>query len=349
MGRVNNKYGKLLVRAGIFVSPFVLFLLLYIILDPFKVIKSYDNYYDNYYDSKHIYEVILNRDYVNTMTFDKYYQKNQYNSFILGNSRSMFYEMEDWKSHIGKESRCYHFDAFGESLYGICKKVNYIEEKKLKMDNVLLILDYSTLVLINPLDKYLNIISPPLEKYKNFVAFHVAFIKAFCMPKFTKAYLDYRISGEIKPYMIEEQLFSKTEINYDLKTNEITYPEIEKLINEGKYYTEEKIKTFHRNDTIQTYSPVVIKNQQKEMLRAIFESFERNKTHYKIIISPLYNQEKLNSQDLEYLESLFGKQHVFDFSGINEFTKDYSNYYDSDSHYRPLVSREILQLIYKNN
>ena len=70
-----------------------------------------------------------------------------------------------------------------------------------------------------------------------------------------------------------------------------------------------------------------------------------NKTNYRIIISPLYNQIKLNNQDLDYLKQLFGKDNVFDFSGINKFTKDYNNYYES-SHYRPHIAREIMQLIY---
>ena len=40
-----------------------------------------------------------------------------------------------------------------------------------------------------------------------------------------------------------------------------------------------------------------------------------------------------------------GAENVFDFSGVSEFTSDYRNYYD-DSHYRPNVTREVLNVAY---
>jgi hypothetical protein len=62
-------------------------------------------------------------------------------------------------------------------------------------------------------------------------------------------------------------------------------------------------------------------------------------------VSPLYDQLKLNPQDKEKLDSIFGKHNVFDFSGINEFTKDSLNYYEA-SHYRPHVAKRLLEIIY---
>ncbi|MCX6296671.1 MAG: hypothetical protein NTX97_11510, partial [Bacteroidetes bacterium] len=68
-------------------------------------------------------------------------------------------------------------------------------------------------------------------------------------------------------------------------------------------------------------------------------------TQYKIVISPLYNQEKLDPGDLNYLVNLFGGENVFDFSGINFITNDFHNYYET-SHYRPFVCDYILNIIY---
>ena len=42
----------------------------------------------------------------------------------------------------------------------------------------------------------------------------------------------------------------------------------------------------------------------------------------------------------------FGKENVYDFSGINEFTEDYHNYYEA-GHYRPLLGNKLLERIYK--
>lgn len=59
----------------------------------------------------------------------------------------------------------------------------------------------------------------------------------------------------------------------------------------------------------------------------------------------MYDQLKINEEDLEYLKTLFGDVNVFDFSGINKFTNDYKNYYEA-SHYRPHVTKEIMEKIY---
>ncbi len=50
--------------------------------------------------------------------------------------------------------------------------------------------------------------------------------------------------------------------------------------------------------------------------------------------------------DREILQGIFGKENVYDFSGINEFTEDYHNYYEA-GHYRPLLGNKLLERIYK--
>jgi hypothetical protein len=341
-----DKRLRFFIKTGYFSLPFVVFFLIYIILDPFKVVRSYDNYYDNYDGSKLVYGATVDRDYVNTALFDRYYQEHKYNSYIFGSSRSTHYEIADWKCFLDENSSCFHYDAMGESLYGIYKKIKYIDEKKRKIDNVLLILDYATLSQAKSSElRYFLLISPRLEKYKNIIPFHTTHISAFSSPSFFVAYLDYRISGKIKPYM--KGKIGDNELLYDLKTNEMIAPLGEEFIKKGAYYTEEKMKIFYQRDSIQHYWPVVIQEPQKKMLSEIYEVFCKNRTNFKVIISPIYDQKKLNKQDSEYLKLLFGAQNVFNFSGINEFTNNYINYYD-DSHYRPHVAKEIMRLIYQN-
>ena len=83
------------------------------------------------------------------------------------------------------------------------------------------------------------------------------------------------------------------------------------------------------------------------MLQEIFDIFTKHKTNYKVIINPLYDQVKFNNQDLNYLIQLFGKDKVFDFSGVNKFTNDYKNYYETE-HYRPTVANEVMKEIYND-
>ena len=73
--------------------------------------------------------------------------------------------------------------------------------------------------------------------------------------------------------------------------------------------------------------------------------FKRHNTCYRVVVSPLYDQIKMNPEDVKALGEIFGAENVFDFSGVSEFTSDYRNYYD-DSHYRPNVAREVLNIAY---
>jgi hypothetical protein len=337
-----NKVGSWLKRIILFASPIIALLIVYIILDPFKVVKQYSSYYI----SDEIIGVTLNFDYVSTSTFENNYPSCRYNSFIFGNSRSRFYESADWKCYLDKNSIAFHFDASNEALYGILKKLRYINNRQeVHLNNVLLILDYSTLNQVVPLESHLFAISPQLENNRNLIPFHLSFIKAFFTPKFMIAFVDYKISGKVKNYMTKGALLSDIPLHYELKTNEISFLYFEELIENGKYYTPERMRIFYSRDSIQSFYPLVIEEQQKKMLAEINEILVKHKTNFKIIINPLYDQKKINVQDLAYLESLFGANNVFDFSGINKFTNDYSNYYE-ESHYRPHVAREILKEIY---
>ena len=94
------------------------------------------------------------------------------------------------------------------------------------------------------------------------------------------------------------------------------------------------------------YCEPVIKESQRQMLAEIKKIFTKHHTSYRIVISPQYDQIKFNPEDLRYLEDLFGKDFVFDFSGRNILTENYKNYYDK-FHYRPQVSRQIMEIIYE--
>jgi hypothetical protein len=332
---------KFIKSSFLFLSPFFIVITIYIALDPFMVIKKYDTFYNT--DAKGC--VGLNREYVSTTTFDWNYKKEHYNSFIFGNSCSIFYQVADWKKNLKGDANCYHFDASGETLYALTKKVKYIDTKNIKIKNALLVIDDSTLAQDQPRTGHLVAVSPQLENNKNLFSFHYENFKAFIYPSFIYAYLDFKLSGKVKPYMMN--LIEDIPRVYDVNTNEFRLEKLEELIRKGEFYTGARKKIFYQRDTIQKFSSCAIAENQKILLQEIFDVFNRHKTNYKIIINPLYSQIKLNNEDFKYLVQLFGQKNVFDFSGINKFTNDYNNYYET-VHYRPHVAREIMALIYQN-
>jgi hypothetical protein len=323
-----------------FLLPFVFLVVLYFILDPFKVLYKYDFYFNHSVNGV----VFLNTNYVSTANFDNHYDDNQYTSFIFGNSRGWFYKIIDWKKHIGNEP-AYHFTTGGESLYAIHKKVLYLDTKGVDIKNALLVLDHEILVQDEPKDGHLGIMAPQLEDYQNWFQFHLASLKGFFNISFFYAYIDFIISGKVKRYMERNRLLDDRPFSYNYKTNQISFNYYEKLISENRYYTDERMKIFYERENKILYSPVSIEEKQKRMLLEILLVFEKQETDYKIILSPVYSQEQLAKEDVAYLELLFGDQNVFNFMGRNRFTEDYRNYYEKD-HYRPHVAKEILDIVY---
>tara|TARA_R110002072_G_scaffold182067_5_gene338248 strand:- start:8239 stop:9270 length:1032 start_codon:yes stop_codon:yes gene_type:complete len=324
----------------------LLLLVFYIATDPFKVIYTYNSYFEN--ESKG--RVAMNKSFVSTSTFLNNHKqlKLDYDSFIFGNSRSIFYEISEWEKHLPENANPFHFDGSSEAIWTILKKLELIDKEGLEIKNALLVLDPATLLQDEPKTGHLFITPPALVNNKNSIAFHWTFFKTFSSPKFLIAFTDFKLSGTVKPYMTKNKLIQDFSFNYDAITNEIRNDVFEDLIEKNQYYTEERMAVFYERETIQKYHQTTIKAPQEKILNSIYTLLSKHKTDFKIIISPLYDQKKISTEDLKFLEELFGNQNVFDFSGINEFTNDYKNYYEN-SHYRPHVATAILKEIYKKD
>ena len=311
----------------LFSLPFGLLVVWYVLLDPFKVIWHYDEYYEpNDF-------VGINRGYVTTISYINKKDTYHYDSFIFGNSRSIAFHIEEWEHYLPESSVCYHFDESGGSVGGVFYKIRFINKNGC-LKNALLVVDYQLLG-TNERNGHLVNLPPVLDDYRNVIGFHWENFSAFYDMKFLRAFFDYKLSHQYKPYM-------KDLIKNPDKANK------EEMIKRGEYYDEEHIKVFEGKQFPDSVAKVVINEERAEMLKAIKEVFNQQNTNYKIVISPLYNQIKLNPIDLQTLYDVFGKENVFDFSGVNQWSVDYHNYYE-DSHYRPCVANEIMKIMYNKD
>jgi len=333
---------KFIFRFIIFVFPIMVLLILsilfYIINDPFEVVWKYKY---QFVSTKN-YQISLNRDFQSTQLFLMNYKKNKYNSFILGNSRSLFYLTETWNKYIN--GNCFHFDASKESLYGINCKLNLINELNLNIKNVMIIMDVDVLKQVKNTEGHLFIKHPILSK-ESYLSFQYEMFKGF-FPKTMIAYTDLFFNGK-KKYMSKYGIIDNL-WKHDFKSNQLKYYVYDQQIkiNPDLYYADKK-NIFYKRDSIQIFNEPVIGTEQKILLLNICKILTSNKTNFKIIISPLYDQIKFNCKDLNFLKNLFGSENVFDFSGINTLTADYRHYYES-SHYRPVVCDSIMKMVYLN-
>ena len=338
----NNKIILFFSKLYLLSVPIFVLIVFYFITDPFKVVYKYQSYYESGKPST----VILNRDYVCTETFLKNNPVYHYDAFIFGNSRSLFWQVEDWEQYIHTD-RCYHYDASGESLYGIYKKINLLSYRKVPINHAIIILDDETLKNVKNSKGHL-LVKHPLLSGQSWLSFQSEYLKTFFSGKFLPAYIDYKLSHKIKPYMTEDYILDNRPMDYDLKHNEIKFAYFEKIISENRssYYSP-RIKIFYARDLDQKVSNEVINATQKKMLISIGKILQQNHTSFRIVVNPLYDQMKFNPIDLTFLETVFGKDNVFDFSGIIWITNDKYNYYE-ESHYRPHISRYLLSVIYHN-
>ncbi len=328
---------QFIVRGIQFCIPLFCLAVIYMITDVFKVIYHYDPFYtDSYY-------IGVNRAYGSTMTYINQNPQYNYDSFIFGNSRSLFFEIDTWKKYLPEDSRCIHFDESIGAIRGVRDKIAFVDKNGGCLNNVMLVVDHILLSSLELNNGYLYITPPILKDYSNFISFHFQHFGAFMNPKFLAALADYNLFGQYRPYM--QGLISDEHSTYIAEYNEFQMTKTEEEIKRGTYYDDARMKAFENVQEPGTLSKEVLTTEEIACLRDIRSIFDKHQTSYKIVISPMYDQIKLNRTTYKTLCNIFGKDHVYDFSGVNKWNKDYHNYYE-ESHFRPHVSAEVMEMIY---
>lgn len=309
---------------------------LYIHFDPFRVLRHYNDYSYPY--------VIPNRDYISTTMFINNYKKYNYNSFILGSSRTFAFRPNSWRNYLSDNDIPFMFDASAESIYGIYTKLKYIDSINVEIKNALIILCRDASFSYSENHKGHLFIKHPATSGESSLSFQLAFLKAYFSPKFLINFYSYKFLGRYKSFM--SGYIENRKITFDTLTNEINIIDQEtEIINHPSEYYAMRKELFYERIGEKTDSIQRITKKQIFMLKEIKRILEKNNTNYKIILSPLYEQIKFNPTDLNLLRNEFGNN-LFDFSGKNSFTDNKINFYET-SHFRPSVGDSILKIIYR--
>ncbi len=141
-------------------------------------------------------------------------------------------------------------------------------------------------------------------------------------------------------HMVDDRIFA-----YDQVSNELRNDQAEDEIINGTFYTEDRMKVFENAQFPDDVSECNLNKDKLNLLYLIRAILDKHKTSYRIIVSPLYDQIKMNPKSRQTLSEIFGDKNVYDFSGPNRWNADYHNYYEW-SHYRPCVANEIMKLVY---
>jgi len=325
-------------------APLALATAVYLVRDPFRVIQRYD--FGNYYDK--FAPVEINRDYASFQIFTAQYPEAKYDSFIFGSSRSFPFHCDAWRPFIGGASaRPFHYPAASENLIGIAKKIQYLDAHGVTLAHVLIEASYSTLgdvtLRTDPTHRL------PYEiSNEGWFEFQAADFTAFFSDFYFVKYTDFALTGAVRPYARSALGIHVGDVRIDPPTNDYFFESYERELRAGEdAYYERRSARFPPvpSGAIPCREPWV-GDAQLAVLEMIHAVFERQRTDYRIVIPPYVDEVCLSRADLEKLQTVFGAENVFDYSGENDIARDRHNFYD-ETHVRPFVADRIIREIYR--
>ena len=331
---MENRNRTLLLWIAALAAPLVLSLIGYLVADPFCVLH------------RRLYApgfpVAINRDYASTELYLRQHAQQGYDSFIFGSSRSTAFRCDDWKAAMRRaDARCFHFDAWKESLFGVEAKVRLADSLGAPMHDALILVDGSLLAVVVPSTEPVFRSHPRLTG-QSWLAFELDYLVDFYSNHFCLKYLDYALSGKVHGYM--GQAFNARNFTHLLATNDEVFTAVdEKIARLGKDYWRSNPDLF--GPRTGGTAPIAVLPEQRRLLSSMAAIFASHGTRVRVVVSPLYDQIRLNPTDLGALREIFGHDNVVDFSGEGPLTSDLQNYYET-SHFRPLVARAILSVLY---
>jgi hypothetical protein len=312
-------------------------IILYVVIDPYKKIWNYKLYRSDY--------VMLNRGDVSTMVYLKNKKEYNFNSFIFGSSRSCAFTSKEWTKYLSKGSLALSYGSWNETIQGICNKLALLDSLNAPINNVLMIFDVDDTfndLKWDPLsdDHYL------ISKKKSYDYHLSAIINYYKDPLLIITSIDYSLFHTRRNYMKNFVTMKDSDLD---PVNNDWFPNSEQEIMDDsvKYYLH-PIDTFYLRTKVQHFEKKYIVNNKLDCLIKIKAILKKRNSNCKIVISPLYYQIKLNTDDLNTLNQIFGKDNVFDYSGINYLTDNKYNFANDVIHYRKRTANIILKEIYSH-
>lgn len=319
--------------------PFLVLITCYVVTDPFQNVFYRKVYYFDI--------MMLARGNASTKVFLQNKDKYHYDSFIFGSSRSTAHTGKKWATYLSKENVPFSFGAWNESIEGVYRRLNLIDSLKCPVKNAFIVIDIDRMFSKSDTlkasdfedDHYL------ISEKSRFNYYMHDFLAYLNNPKLILTSIDYKIFKKQRDYM--EGFIGMKESDMDAITNDWEVNSEKKINADSANYYNIAAAKFYERPKDQRFSKKLISTNKLNYLNKIEAIFKKHHTNYKIVIAPLYDQIKINKEDLSTLWDVFGKQNVYDYSGINSITNNKYNYHNDVVHYRKKIGDLIFHEIYK--
>jgi hypothetical protein len=322
---------RLRIKSAVFLSPLVALIAMYIVTDPFQ---------DMPFHQLHEFDIqMLSRGDISVKMYLKNADKYNYDSFIFGSSRATSSTAAEWKRYLPKNSQPFSFGAWNESVKGMYRRLKLIDSLNHKINNTFIVIDLDRSFNLGPItwDHYLITHQSARDYYLNHFYTYIQDPKLL-LTIIKHTIFNQKITGPNFTGQEKEDL--------DLITNDWDLNSDKKILADSVNYYKNSISRFYERSKTKQLSPILIDAKNKIFLLKIAALLQKHHSNNKIVISPIYDQVGINPADLNFLGVVFGKQNVFDFSGINEITQDIHNYSSDVMHYRKKVGNLIFTKVY---
>lgn len=318
---------KLFIKSFVLLLPFLVFMGYFFIADPMKIIHNTKNpvspgvlMNDRLFLARHLENTDV-----------------KYNAFIFGSSRSKAFKTWDWKNQIDKKALPFHMGVNDESLYGIERKLHFLDSLGFKIDYALIPLDQRLLSLTKNSEAHIFREYHALTDETS-TSFYQRFFIAFLNPSFLTSYWNYSRTGEITS---DETFLWDPGFTYHHKTGDIDYTRMDEAIKKDSLqFYQDNAADFHPRSPSE--SKQLLKEDAIKLLESIRAILKKHGTEYHIFVTPNYDQVAINQQDLDYLNKLFPNE-VSNWSGVNAVTQEIGNYYEH-KHFKPFIARSMMIL-----
>lgn len=331
---------KFLIRAALLSAPMVLIVGVYLVRDPFRVVRHYD--FGDYYDEAAPVE--LNRDYVSLELFRKYNPQKHFDAFVFGSSRTFPFHCDSWGRYLRGASP-FHYPGASETIYGIEKKLEYLDGEGVPIRHALLELS-TALAGVTPRYDVTHRLPPALTG-ESWLDHQAANLKGYFTDFYFLKYMDYVARGRVDGFNRSVLGIARGDVHIDPATNDFYFAWFDRALaaDSQAYYRSHPADFPPRDATPPPCADPAIGPEQRALLEKIQAIFKKHRTDVRIVLSPDYRQVCLAPADVAALKELFGADRVFDYTGVNPWTADRNNFYDM-GHVRPEVADRILAEIY---
>jgi hypothetical protein len=321
---------KLLIKNIIlYTFPLWIIVISFFVLDPFCLF-----YRNNSFAQK-------STDVQSFRAFNKQNPVEQYDAFVFGNSRSNSFQSAELQKHIGSDKKIFHFNAPGECVLNILKKLQFIRDAGNKINTAVILIDNG--VLKNK-DNASVLYQGPVYEHsvhstdRNYFDFYSSFINYYFTDFYFAKYIVHDLTEIYTPWMKGAFNEKTTSVSPSYKDSLLIHDFAEyKRVFKPKFS-----RKYVRSNIVTQIDP-----DDLERLKQISDILQQEGTQYCIIIPPDFHLQKVPTDVRNTLCDVFGANRVFDFTGENVITMDSTMNYEG-IHFSNRAGTMILDSIFKS-